>query len=591
MMNVVKLLSDKVKSLTYHTIIIKLIFAFSAVSLFETAFSPYKFYTAEYFGSISLVLHLLIVSLVFIASVFLVNSVFDPYLLLSVLCCLFFTANKQQTNIYFALISSLIICAFIFYFSTSLKTPKLSKNLLLFICAFLGTLLALFIGGLTIIKFLNHRTPNFDFGIFSQMFHYMKNTLVPYTTCERDMLLSHFAVHFSPILYLALPFYCIFPHPSTILAIQGIVVALGIIPIYLLSKHYKLSNAKISALVIIYALHPIVISQNFYYFHENCFLTVLLLWLFYFVEKNDPKFTVLFAFLVMMVKEDAPIYVFFLGLYLLISNKDKITGIVLSVLSGAYFAVVTSLMSVYGQGIMSYRYENFLFEKGDSIYNVVLNILKNPTFLFTQLFTTEKIEYLIYMLVPLALLPLAIKKPSRIVLLFPLVLMNLMTNYTYQFDIGFQYSYATIAFMFYLAIANVSELSPEISKKLLLCGICSSLIFFASVNMSRIDSIKTYKNEKAEALIINSALELIPEDASIKSSTFLIPALWNRNEIYQIDYSDENTDYLVLDLRFASNAYNISDYQGEDGYEEIFFEEDVIAIYKVDYSKIRIIED
>ncbi len=591
MINIFKLFGDNLKSLTYHKIIIKLIFAFSAVSLFETAFSPYKFYTAHYFGSISLVSHLLMVSLVFIVSTLFVDSAIDPYMLLPVLCLLFINANKQQSNLYFMLISSIVIGAFVFYFSNKINFPKLSKKTTIFVCAFMGTLLALFIGGLTIVKFLNHRTPNFDFGIFSQMFHYMKNTLVPYTTCERDMLLSHFAVHFSPILYLALPFYCIFPHPSTILAIQGIVVALGVVPIYLISKHYKLSNAKTLALVIIYVLHPIVISGNFYYFHENCFLTVLLLWLFYFVEKSNTKFTLLFAFLVMMVKEDAPIYVFFLGLFLLISNKDKLTGLVLSVLSSAYFSIVTSLMSVYGNGIMTYRYGNFLFEQGDSIYNVVLNIIKNPTFLFTQLFTTEKIEYLIYMLVPLALLPLAIKKPSRIVLLFPLVLMNLMTNYVYQFDIGFQYSYATIAFVFYLAIINVSELSPELSKKLLLCGICASLISFASVNLPRMDAIKTYKAEKAEVESINEALELIPKDASIKSSTFFIPALWNRNEIYEISYSDENTDYIILDLRFASNDYNIADYQGEDGYEEVFFEEGVIAIYKVDYSKITVASD
>jgi len=282
----------------------------------------------------------------------------------------------------------------------------------------------------------------------------------------------------------------------------------------------------------------------------------------------------------MMVKEDAPIYVFFLGIYLLLANKNKITGAILSIISTSYFVIVTCLMSTYGQGIMTYRYSNFLFEKGDSIYNVVVNLIKNPTFLFTQLFTTQKLEFLIYMLVPMALLPLAIKKPSRIALLFPLILMNLMTNYTYQFNIGFQYSYATIAFLFYLAIINISELTPNISKKLLLCGICTSLVFFASVNLSRIDAIKIYNAEKQEVETINEALELIPKDASIKSSTFFIPALWNRNEIYELKYTDEITDYIVLDLRYTTTDYELADYQNEEQFEEIFYEENVIAIYK-----------
>ncbi len=580
MMNILKLFSDNIRSLTYQKIIIKLIFAFSAVSLFETAFSAYDFFTVDYFSSISLISHLIIISLCFIASVLLIDSIFDPYLLLPVLCLLFYTTNGQKADLYFAVISSIVVCAFVFYFSNKMYFPKPSKKATVIVCTLLGTFLALFIGGLTIIKFLNHRTPNFDFGIFSQMFHYMKNTLVPYTTCERDMLLSHFSVHFSPILYLALPFYCIFPNPSTILAVQAFVVALGIVPIYLLSKHYGLSNAKILALVSIYVFHPIVIAQNFYYFHENCFLTVLLLWLFYFAEKRNSKLIVLFAFLVMMVKEDAPIYVFFFGLFLLLSNKDKLVGAVLSVMSASYFAVVTSLMSVYGNGIMTYRYENFLFEKGDSIYNVVLNIIKNPSFLFTQLLSTQKLEYLIYLLVPMALLPLAIKKPSRIVLLLPTVLINLMTNYQYQFNIGFQYSYATIAFLFYLTVINISELSPKITKKLLLCGMCASLIFFASANLSRIDSIETYQEEKEEVVIINDALATIPKDASIKSSTFFMPALWNRNEIYELSYSDEETDYVVIDLRFATKDYSVSDYQNDDSFEEVYFAEGIIAIYK-----------
>ena len=205
-MNILKLFSDNIRSLTYQKIIIKLIFAFSAVSLFETAFSAYDFFTVDYFSSISLISHLIIISLCFIASVLLIDSVFDPYLLLPVLCLLVYTTNGQKADLYFAVISSIVVCAFVFYFSNKMYFPKPSKKATVIVCTLLGSFLALFIGGLTIIKFLNHRTPNFDFGIFSQMFHYMKNTLVPYTTCERDMLLSHFSVHFRPFSISHFPF-------------------------------------------------------------------------------------------------------------------------------------------------------------------------------------------------------------------------------------------------------------------------------------------------------------------------------------------------------------------------------------------------
>ena len=60
----------------------------------------------------------------------------------------------------------------------------------------------------------------FDIGLFSQMFHRMSTDLTAITTLERDRVLSHFAVHISPIFYLMLPFYKLFPHVETLEVLQ-----------------------------------------------------------------------------------------------------------------------------------------------------------------------------------------------------------------------------------------------------------------------------------------------------------------------------------------------------------------------------------
>lgn len=571
---------EKLQSLSCKNIVTKLIIAIIAVSLFETAFSPYDFNTAEYFISINFTLYLVAVVCLFLLLFFTLDERLDGYILISLLVYLFILTNYQSKDVFFALLTSLVVGGFIFYFSEKLSFPQLSKKITIALIIVLASLFVFFVGGITIAKFLSHRTPNFDFGIFSQMYHYMAETFVPYTTCERDMLLSHFAVHFSPILYIALPIYWLFPNPCTILAVQAIAVALGVIPLYKLSKHFGLSNNKTLAFIIMYVLHPTVIANNFYYFHENCFLTVMLLWLFYFAEKKKAIPTYIFALLTMMVKEDAPIYVLFFGLYLLFSNKGKLKGALMCAMSAIYFSVVTKLMSIYGQGIMTYRYDNFLFGDDGSIYDVVLNVIKNPSYVFTQLLSNEKIEFLILMLVPLAFLPFAIKKPSNIILLFPMILINLMTDYVYQYDIAFQYTYASVAFLFYLSIINVSEIKPKTAKNLLLFGICASLIFFTSVNLYRIDAFETLSEEKEEITLINGALETIPKDASIKSTTFFIPALWNRDEVYEIAYTDEKTDYAVFDLRWSKNEHNEFLRNEAKDFELSFMEEGVIAIYK-----------
>lgn len=572
-------LKARLRALTYHSIILKLITAFAAASLADIILSPHSFSSAKYFTDMHFGRYLFFLIAAFLFLLLLIPTKFDGYILLPLITMLFCLTNNQSRDIYYAIITSLVIGGFVFFLADRMRAPALGKKCTVLLCTLFGTLLALFIAVFTILPYLLHRTPNFDFGIFSQMFHYMAKTGIPYTTCERDMLLSHFAVHFSPILYLVLPFYMIFPHPTTLLAVQALAVASSVFPLYKLAKHFGLSNNKTIAVVLIFILHPTVIANNFYYFHENCFLTVLLLWMFYFAETKKPVPMYIFAVLTMAVKEDAPIYVLFFALYLLFSNKSKRHGTILGALSCIYFGVVTHLMSVYGNGIMSNRYDQFIFEKDGSIYSVILNILKNPSYLFTQILSAEKLTFLILMLVPMALLPFAIRKPSAIILLFPMVLMNLMPSWQYQYDISFQYTYGTVAFLFYLTVMNLGALHRTHAKKLLLCGVCASLFFFSAVNYSKTYKIEQYKLEKPYAAAITEAIAVIPEDASVCASTFLVPALWNRDVVYDYKYSDKETDYVVLDLRWGSDDFYEFQANNPD-YKIVLFHAKTIAIFQ-----------
>src|SRR5699024_7070503 len=90
-----------------------------------------------------------------------------------------------------------------------------------------------FVGGFGVFRYLTYSAPNYDFGLFSQMFYYMKETFMPLTTSERGTLLSHFAIHVSPIFYLLLPGYLIFPNPMYLQIMQAVILASGVIPLYL----------------------------------------------------------------------------------------------------------------------------------------------------------------------------------------------------------------------------------------------------------------------------------------------------------------------------------------------------------------------
>ena len=106
--------------------------------------------------------------------------------------------------------------------------------------------------------------------------------------------------------------------------IQAIMVALPVLPIYLLGKNYKLSNKIIATIIAIYVLFPATIGGIFYDIHENCFLTFMLLMFIWAVEKKKNIPAVIFGLLTLAVKEDAVMYVGILGLFWICSRKDKI---------------------------------------------------------------------------------------------------------------------------------------------------------------------------------------------------------------------------------------------------------------------------
>ena len=104
-------------------------------------------------------------------------------------------------------------------------------------------------------------------------------------------------------------------------------------------------------------LYPAYSGGTSYDIHENCFLTPLILWLFYGIDRKNTVITAIAAILTLMVKEDAAVYVAVAALWLIVKTilrfkkldtKNLITGIVLLAVSLAWFLVVTGYLAKSG---------------------------------------------------------------------------------------------------------------------------------------------------------------------------------------------------------------------------------------------------
>jgi len=489
----------------------------------------------------------------------------------------------NTTDIYYISTAGLLVVLVFWYIATRLgytyKNLKLSDRTLKIILAVFLIVNFFYLLTLLLLRVYLFKSPTFDFGIFVQMFHYMKNGLIPYTTCERDKLLSHFTIHFSPIYYFILPFYALFPSPYTLVTVQLAAVLSGMIPVYLMCRNKKASNIATLALCLAYLLYPTLRGGLFFDFHENKFLAPLVLWLLYFFDlerfgKKKAVGIVCFTLLVLMVKEDAPIYTACIGLFQMFykpDKRDKMAGAGVAVFSIIYFFVVFHFMGIYGDAgsaITSFgRYDNLMVSGYDGVTKLVLNMLKDPAYVIKQLMSAEKLEFVLWMFLPVLFLPFGTRKISSLILLVPLVVLNLLSNYGYQHSIYYQYAYASGALVLYAAFLELSKMKGIRGRAFSVCIIVMSLLMSVSSISDRSVYYDDYVKYHEKVDEVRTLLEKIPKEASVSSSTFYVPVIAERDEIYRHQKGDE-MDYIVLTLSGSEKEVNLreADEYIENGY-------------------------
>ncbi len=501
-----------------------------------------------------------------------------------VLLFAFIGGNANFYNYIGAILASLAVGAYLIPAFMSYKRIGLPSFIYYIAVGLASAFFIYHVGYLTACRYLSYRAPSYDFGIFAQALYSLKEHLEPLTTLERGYTLSHFSVHLSPILYLFLPFYCIFETPLLLQYGQAVVLASGAIPMFLIAK--RRSSTKTAALfAILYTFYPIMSGGCFYDFHENCFLAPLILWVFYFAEKDKLIPTMIFTLLTCTVKEDAAVYVAIIGIYLLFAHKDKYLGAAVTLLSLGYFLFACWYIDTYGLGIMAYRYNNF----SDSLAGVVIEVFKNPTKLLSECFyadntvggdKVEKLAFLAYMTLPLGLTCFVTKKPTRFILLIPFILVNLMPDYVYQYQLGFQYGFGSGAILVYLAYINFRDMSPKAKESFACFALAASFLHAAAFMPSRESYRQNMTNEAEIIAAIDDALSYVPDDkdVTVSVSTFLAANISARDEIYLIE-DKKDTDYVVVDLRWSEWDIYETIYKNR-GYETVIKHDDIVCIMK-----------
>ena len=451
---------------------------------------------------------------------------------------------------------------------------KLPNKAAAIIVAVMAIAVAAFVSVTTTMHHKIYGTSCFDFGIFAQMFYSLRTTMTAVTTCERDMFLSHFNVHASFIYYLLVPVYAIFKDECILFTAQAVLAMGGVIPLYLIAKGRNFDGFARVAVCMIYIFYSGLTAPCYYDYHENSFLPTLLMWLLYAVDRRKPILMYIMTVLTCIVKEDAPLYVICIGIYLFAEEKGRkrLHGLLMTMISGIYFVFINHWLGEYGDGEMmaSTRFSNLILEPGDSLMSIIGNVLKNPGYFFSMFIQEHTLIFLVQIMMPLLFLPFMTHELRRFMLLVPFVIMNLVISVTYGYaaSIGYQYIFGPSCLLIYMAVLNADDMTEKKRNSYITIAACISVLTTVALISSKVNYIRNYKDSEQHYQNMEICMDSVPEDGRVIANPWFLPHVADRPEVYIFDQNDFEVDeeLSVDDYSFEERVTGLKDIQRYDFY-------------------------
>lgn len=409
-------------------------------------------------------------------------------------------------------------------------------------------------GLVTAFRHYNFQTQTWDMGVFGQLFWNTINGRVMQGSIEE--IPNHFGIHWSPGLLLLAPGYALFPSPYYLLIIQTLALALGALPAYGLAS--RTLGQKFGLLgAVAYLLYPSLHWLNLFDFHEIAFFVPALLAALYYADANRWGYASLWFALAASMKEDAVLVVAFSGLYFLLRrdaptdmprHHARLYAAVTVFAALLYFALAIKIfMPAFGGGLLRLdRYAGL----GASAGEIIKNLFTQPSLFFRTVFTFPKMDYLLWLFVPVALLPLA--SGRAFLLLVPGLLENLLTTNQSQFSTLYQYDAVLIPGIIYCAMHGLRALQARwptrgpLARNAIIAGMLIGIFIRSPINPFTFPFGLFGTNARWQAF--RELVRDVPAELSVTAQTNLVPHLANRERLSMLGDERVPADVALIDL-------------------------------------------
>ncbi len=371
--------------------------------------------------------------------------------------------------------------------------------------------------------FLLH-TNAYDLGLFDQWIWLASKGLPPYSSMEGVHLLAD---HGAWLLYLATIPYRLNASVHWLLTSQALALSFTAIPLVCIALQAGL-NRKLCWLVSgLWWLQPVVFNVNLFDFHPEVWAMPLLGFSYYFCRANKPWLWFFLLFLSLGSRDGLVLVVIGIGLEQALRKRWlwAIAAIGLSLGWLAYLNkfLYPSLTGFYTgpkavSGLFSYL--------GNTFDEVVINLITRPYLLIENVDWAGGLIYIL--LISIAIFPFfRFSSLTTAIGALPLIIVNFLSEEAPQRTLIHHYS-LPIALIFIVVVIdslsiNRSQTFPW--KKLVWSSICWAALakpwFFTGPYLSRIHDIP----------YVYQAINLVPEEANVYTTSYLIPHLSHRKII------------------------------------------------------------
>jgi uncharacterized membrane protein len=440
-----------------------------------------------------------------------------------------------------------------------------------------------------------------DLAIFSQVVwntsqgRFFESSIKESSSLVRMNFLSD---HFVPILALIAPLYWLFPDARTLLVLQTVALALGVLPVYWLARRCLPAPFPL-VLSLAYLLLPPLHYVNLFDFHTIALVVPWLTFATYGLLQRRYRLFAVCLFLTLLCQEEMAFIAVGFGLYLILAQRRWVSGAALMIGGLIWgYALLSWIIPAFGDRRFFYLWRYAYL--GNNAGEIAMALLTRPGLVLAHVLDEPRLRFVLHHLIPFGFASLAGLDVLAIAAI-PLAYL-LLSAYEPMYSIQWQYTAPLIPFVALAAVVGCARLLkrwPSTGFRWALAAfiLVASGLSYVLVSPGPLAAYfdpQLYDISTPRVAAAQQALAFIPAHSSVMAQSNLMPHLserelvreyptpWDLNELEYVVCNPEGQLY-VFPTR-AESYLNLERLQANPYYETIFAQEQITLLRRRDFT-------